>query len=213
MLGVLGVGKGMQVQFIIECFDIFQIFIGDMLCVVVKVEFELGFQVKEVMVIGGLVFDDIIIVLIEEWIQQLDCKNGFLFDGFLCIIFQVEVLKDQGIVIDYVVEIFVDDEEIVSCLFGCCVYEVSGWIYYVKYDLFKVEGKDDEIGEFLVQCEDDKEEIVCKCLKIYYDQMVLLIGYYQDWVVQILEVVFKYVQVVGVGSFDSIWDQILIKLQ
>ncbi|HBC33254.1 MAG TPA: adenylate kinase, partial [Marinobacter adhaerens] len=48
----------------------------------VKAESELGKQVKEVMATGGLVSDDIIIALIEERIQQPDCKNGFLLDGF-----------------------------------------------------------------------------------------------------------------------------------
>ena len=82
MLGAPGAGKGTQAQFITERFEIPQISTGDMLRAAVKAESELGLQVKEVMASGGLVSDDIIIALIEERIQQPDCKNGFLLDGF-----------------------------------------------------------------------------------------------------------------------------------
>jgi len=110
MLGAPGAGKGTQAQFITERFEIPQISTGDMLRAAVKAESDLGKQVKEVMASGGLVSDDIIIALIEERVKQPDCKNGFLLDGFPRTIPQAEALKDQGIVIDYVVEIAVDDE-------------------------------------------------------------------------------------------------------
>ncbi len=153
-----------------------------MLRAAVKAESELGLQVKEVMASGGLVSDDIIIALIEERIQQPDCKNGFLLDGFpRTIPPQAEALKDQGIAIDYVVEISVEDEEIVSRLSGRRVHEGSGRIYHVKYDPPKVEGKDDETGEALIQREDDKEETVRKRLKIYHEQTAPLVGFYQSW--------------------------------
>ncbi len=186
MLGAPGAGKGTQAQFITERFDIPQISTGDMLRAAVKAESELGKQVKEVMATGGLVSDDIIIALIE---------------------------KEQGIAIDYVVEIAVDDEEIVSRLSGRRVHEGSGRIYHVKYDPHKVEGKDDETGEPLVQREDDKEETVRKRLKIYHDQTAPLVGYYQDWASKDPAAAPKYVRVEGVGSLDSIRDQILSELK
>lgn len=94
---------------------------------------------------------------------------------------QAEALKDQGITIDYVVEIAVDDEEIVQRLAGRRVHPASGRIYHVKYDPPKEDGKDDETGEPLVQREDDQEETVRKRLEVYHSQTEPLVGYYQDW--------------------------------
>lgn len=213
MLGAPGAGKGTQAQFITGRFDIPQISTGDMLRAAVKAESDLGKQVKEVMASGGLVSDDIIIALIEERIQKEDCKNGFLLDGFPRTIPQAEALSDQGIAIDYVVEITVADEEIVNRLSGRRVHEGSGRIYHVKFDAPSVEGKDDATGEDLIQREDDKEETVRKRLEIYHQQTAPLIGYYQDLAVKDAARAPRYVQVQGVGSLDDIRAQISDKLK
>ncbi len=212
MLGAPGAGKGTQAKFITERFKIPQISTGDMLRAAVKAESELGKQVKEVMATGGLVSDDIIIALIEERIQRPDCENVFLLDGFTRTSPQAEALKSQGIAIDYVVEIAVDDEEIVSRLSGRRVHEGSGRIYHIRFDPPKVEGKDNETGEPLVQRPDDKEETVRKRLSIYHSQTAPLINYYQDWASKQPESAPKYVHVEGIGSLDSIRNEIMSKL-
>lgn len=213
MLGAPGAGKGTQAQFITERFGIPQISTGDMLRAAVKAESALGKQVKEVMASGALVSDDIIIALIEERVQQPDCKNGFLLDGFPRTIPQAEALKDQGIAIDYVVEIAVDDEEIVSRLSGRRVHEASGRVYHFKYDPPKVEGKDDETGEPLVQRNDDQEDTVRKRLRIYHEQTAPLVNYYQDWASKDAANAPKYVRVEGIGSMEDIKEQILTQLK
>lgn len=209
LLGAPGAGKGTQAQFITEKYDVPQISTGDMLRAAVKAGTPLGLKVKEVMSSGGLVSDETIIQLIEERIKEDDCANGFLFDGFPRTIPQAEALKKQGIVIDAVVEIAVDDEEIVSRLSGRRVHEASGRVYHVTYNPPATEGKDDITGDVLVQREDDKEETVRKRLDVYHSQTAPLIEYYSEWGATGDELAPKYVRVNGIGDMAEIRDQIV----
>ncbi|KZY72445.1 adenylate kinase [Oleiphilus sp. HI0071] len=209
LLGAPGAGKGTQAQFITEKYDVPQISTGDMLRAAVKAGSPLGLKVKEVMASGGLVSDETIIQLIEERIKDEDCANGFLFDGFPRTIPQAEALKKQGIVIDAVVEIAVEDEEIVSRLSGRRVHEASGRVYHLKYNPPATDGKDDITGDALVQREDDKEETVRKRLDVYHSQTAPLIQYYSEWAAAGDDSAPKYVRVEGVGDMSEIRDQIV----
>ncbi|MED5431011.1 MAG: adenylate kinase, partial [Pseudomonadota bacterium] len=180
LLGAPGAGKGTQAQFIKEQFNIPQISTGDMLRAAVKAGTPLGLEAKKVMDAGGLVSDDIILGLVKERIAEDDCANGFLFDGFPRTIPQAQALVEQGVDIDFVVEIDVDDEEIIERLSGRRVHPASGRVYHVKYNPPKEEGKDDETGEELVQRDDDKEETVRKRLEVYQSQTRPLVDFYQD---------------------------------
>jgi len=213
LLGAPGAGKGTQAQFITEKYGVPQISTGDMLRAAVKAGTPLGLKVKEVMASGGLVSDETIIELIQERIQDEDCKDGFLFDGFPRTIPQAEALKKQGIDIDAVVEINVDDEEIVSRLSGRRVHEASGRIYHVKYNPPATEGKDNETGELLIQREDDKEETVRKRLSVYHSQTAPLIDYYSQWADSGEDKAPKYVRVNGVGDMAEIKEQIVAGLE
>lgn len=82
LLGGPGAGKGTQASYIKERYRIPQISTGDMLRAAVKAGTPLGVAAKKVMDTGGLVSDEISLGLVEERIEQPDCANGFLFDGF-----------------------------------------------------------------------------------------------------------------------------------
>ncbi|MFT6311503.1 MAG: adenylate kinase [Porticoccus sp.] len=179
LLGAPGAGKGTQAQFIIEHFNIPQISTGDMLRAAVKAGSELGVKAKAVMDSGGLVSDDIIIGLVKERIQEADCANGFLFDGFPRTIPQAEAMVEASVDIDAVVEIDVDDEAIVARMSGRRVHPGSGRIYHVEYNKPKQAGLDDVTGESLVQREDDQEDTVRHRLSIYHEQTKPLVGFYQ----------------------------------
>ncbi len=179
LLGAPGAGKGTQARFLMEKYNIPQISTGDMLRAAVKAGTELGKQAKEVMDSGALVTDDIIIGLVKERIAEPDCKNGFLFDGFPRTIPQAEALQEQGVAIDAVVEIAVDDEEIVSRLSGRRVHPGSGRVYHVIYNPPKQEGLDDETGEALIQRDDDKEATIRKRLEVYHQQTKPLVDFYK----------------------------------
>lgn len=180
LLGPPGAGKGTQAQFITEKYGIPQISTGDMLRAAVKAESELGLQVKDIMASGGLVSDDLIIALVKERIEQDDCVNGFLFDGFPRTIPQAQALVEADINIQYVIEIAVDDEEIVSRLSGRRVHESSGRVYHIEHNPPRVSGVDDETGEPLIQRDDDQESTVRNRLHIYHEQTKPLVDFYTD---------------------------------
>ena len=209
LLGAPGAGKGTQAQFICEKFAIPQISTGDMLRAAVKAGTELGLKVKEIMETGGLVSDEIIIGLVKERIQQADCANGFLFDGFPRTIPQAQAMLEAGVAIDHVVEIDVADEEIVKRLSGRRVHPGSGRVYHVVYNPPKAEGKDDETGEDLVQRDDDKEETVRKRLAIYHDQTAPLVSFYKQLQAEKGAAAPQYVHVAGVGSLQEITDRVM----
>ena len=98
LLGPPGAGKGTQAQFISEQYAVPQVSTGDMLRAAIKSGSELGLKVKDVMDSGALVSDELIIELVQERIQQADCTNGFLLDGFPRTIPQAQALKDAGAV-------------------------------------------------------------------------------------------------------------------
>ena len=212
LLGAPGAGKGTQAQFICDKFSIPQISTGDMLRAAVKAESPLGLKVKEVMETGGLVSDEIIIALVKERIQQDDCANGFLFDGFPRTIPQAEAMVAEGVDIDNVVEIDVDDEEIVGRLSGRRVHPGSGRVYHTIYNPPAVEGKDNETGEDLIQRDDDQEATVRKRLAIYHDQTKPLVAFYKEFEASNPEKGTRYVHIPGVGDLATITEKVMTAL-
>ena len=208
LLGPPGAGKGTQAAYLMEKYNIPQISTGDMLRAAVKDGTDLGLEAKKFMDAGGLVPDTVIIGLVKERINQDDCSNGFLFDGFPRTIPQANALNDAGVDIDYVIEIDVNDEEIIKRLSGRRVHLESGRTYHVLFNTPKVEGIDDVSGEPLVQRDDDKEETIKKRLEVYHEQTELLIGYYSDLARTLTGHAPKYKKFKGIGSLESIRDQI-----
>src|SRR5476649_412665 len=142
LIGPPGAGKGTQATFIKEKFAIPQISTGDMLRAAVKAGTPLGLTAKKVMDSGALVSDDLIINLVKERLQQKDCANGFLFDGFPRTIPQAQAMRDAGIDLDYVLEIDVPDDEIVQRMSGRRVHPASGRIYHIKFNPPQEAGMD-----------------------------------------------------------------------
>ena len=212
LLGGPGAGKGTQAAYIRDKYHIPQISTGDMLRAAVKQGTPLGLEAKKVMDAGGLVSDDLILGLVKERIAQDDCANGFLFDGFPRTLAQAEALKTQGIGIDAVVEIDVDDQEIIKRMSGRRVHLASGRTYHVVFNPPREDGKDDQTGESLVQRDDDQEEIVRQRLKVYHDQTEPLIGYYSKWAEQGGEDAPRYIRIPGIGRVEEIRDAIFAAL-
>ena len=204
LLGAPGAGKGTQANFIKEKFGIPQISTGDMLRAAVKAGSPLGVQAKGFMDAGELVPDTLIINLVKERLQQPDCANGYLFDGFPRTIPQAEAMKQAGVAIDYVLEIDVPFDEIIVRMSGRRSHPASGRTYHVKFNPPKVEGVDDVTGEPLIQRPDDKEETVRHRLDVYSQQTRPLVDYYATWARTEPEAAPKYRAIAGVGSVDDI---------
>ena len=198
LLGPPGAGKGTQAQFIRERFGIPQISTGDMLRAAIKAGTPLGREAKKVMDAGKLVSDDIIIGLVKERLKQPDCARGYLFDGFPRTIPQAEALKTEGMALDYVLEIDVPDDEIITRMTGRRVHPGSGRVYHVKFNPPKAEGKDDHTGEPLIQRDDDKPDTVKHRLEVYRKQTRPLVDYYKA----LPDV--KYRKISGIGRVDEV---------
>ena len=210
LLGAPGAGKGTQAKYISEKYGIPQISTGDMLRAAVKAKTELGLQVEQVMASGGLVTDDIIIALVKERIQEQDCTSGFLFDGFPRTIPQAQAMIDGSVEIDVVLEIDVPDDEIVKRLSGRRVHLDSGRVYHVEYNPPKLQGKDDETGEDLIQRDDDKEETVRNRLAVYHEQTEPLVNFYTELSFAGNNV--NVIKVNGVASVEEIKSEIIASL-
>ena len=206
LLGAPGAGKGTQAQYICEQYGIPQISTGDMLRAAVKAQSELGKKVEKVMASGGLVTDEIIIALVKARIEEEDCKDGFLFDGFPRTIPQASALLESNILIDVVLEIDVQDDEIVKRLSGRRVHLDSGRVYHILYNPPKNEGFDDVSGEELIQREDDQEETVRNRLKVYHQQTKPLVEYYTQ--LSSLDSNIRVIKINGLAKVDSIKEEI-----
>jgi len=180
LLGAPGAGKGTQAQFLMNKYGIPQISTGDMLRAAIKEGTAMGLAAKQVMDAGQLVSDEIIIGLVKERIAKPDCAKGFLLDGFPRTIPQADAMKDNGVLVDHVIEFDVPDDVIVERMSGRRVHPASGRVYHVTYNPPKVAGKDDVSGEDLVIRDDDKEETVRKRLGVYHEQTEPLVGYYRN---------------------------------
>ncbi len=212
LLGGPGAGKGTQAAFVTEHFSIPQISTGDMLRAAVKVGSALGREAKAVMDAGELVSDELILGLVKERIAAPDCAEGFLFDGFPRTIAQAEALKEQGIGIDYVVEIAVDDDEIIRRMSGRRVHLVSGRTYHIVFNPPKIPGKDDPTGEDLVQRDDDQEAVVKNRLSVYHEQTEPLIAYFRAWQEAGDESAPKCIRIDGIGDVERVRADIIAAL-
>lgn len=204
LIGPPGAGKGTQAAYITQKFAIPQISTGDMLRAAAKAGTSLGRAAKTVMDAGQLVSDEIVIGLLQERLKQSDCARGYLFDGVPRTIPQAEALKRAQVALDYVLEIDVPDEEIITRMGGRRTHPASGRTYHVKFNPPKVEGRDDATGEPLVQREDDRAETVRKRLEVYRAQTRPLVEYYTRWAASGDPRAPKHRKISGIGTVDEI---------
>ena len=210
LLGPPGAGKGTQAEIICKNLSIPHISTGDMLREAIANETDTGKQAKEIMDAGNLVPDEIIINLVKERINEADCKNGYLFDGFPRTIPQADSLEAQEIFLDVVLELTLDDKQIINRMSGRRIHQSSGRSYHLEFNPPKNDGFDDITGEPLMQRDDDKPETVKNRLEVYWEQTNPLIVYYRSKSVQ---TDLKYIEIDGSRAMDEVNSLIKIALE
>ena len=210
LLGPPGSGKGTQAEIISKNLSIPHISTGDMLREAIANETDIGKQAKEIMDAGDLVPDEVIINLVKERINEADCKNGYLFDGFPRTIPQADALDNQEIFLDVVLELTLDDEQIINRMSGRRIHQSSGRSYHLEFNPPKDDGVDDITGEPLIQRDDDKPETVKNRLEVYWEQTNPLIVYYRSKSVQ---TDLKYIEIDGSRSMVEVSSQIKTALE
>jgi adenylate kinase len=183
LLGPPGAGKGTQAAWLKTTYGIPQLSTGDMLREAVAKGTEVGREAKSVMEAGKLVSDDIINRIVAERIDQPDCAQGFILDGFPRTIPQAEaldrMLAERGLELDAVVEIRVDQNALVERISGRFSCAKCGAGYHDTFKPTKVTGVCDVCGgtEF-VRRKDDNAETVRERLVAYEAQTAPLLPYY-----------------------------------
>lgn len=184
-LGPPGSGKGTQSKRMQKAFGLIQLSTGDMLRAAVTEGTEVGLQAKQIMESGKLVPDDIIITMISDRIQENDCKNGFILDGFPRTIAQAEaldvMLAGEKKRIDAVIELKVVDDEMVERISSRFTCGKCGAGYNKLLNPPRQQGVCDECGATnFVFRSDDKAETVAARLKAYHEQTSPLLPYYKQ---------------------------------
>ena len=185
LLGAPGAGKGTVAKMLTKVDGSVQISTGDILRGAVTAGTDLGKEAKGFMDAGDLVPDSLIMNIMEERLQEADCKNGFLLDGFPRTIPQAEaldVLLDKiGEKLDMVVSLEVPRDVIYDRLTTrrTCENTDCQAIYNVKSMPSKVEGICDKCGSKTIQRADETVEAISKRLDTYDEMTSPLAGFYE----------------------------------
>jgi len=184
LIGPPGAGKGTQAKRIDEAFGVVQLSTGALLRASIASKTELGLKAKTLVEAGNLMPDDVVIALVSDRIDQPDCANGFILDGFPRTIAQAEaldvLLREKGLSLDHVIEIKIDADLQVKRLTGRFECGECGEGYHDSYKLPRIEGVCDRCGSSdFIRRADDKEDRVRTRLDIYQQETRPILPYYR----------------------------------
>jgi adenylate kinase len=187
LLGAPGAGKGTVSKKLVEKFNIVQISTGDILRREVNAGSDLGVKAKSFMEAGDLVPDELILDIVEKRLNDDDCKNGFIMDGFPRTVAQAEgfssLLERNSLKIDGIIELQLDDDIVIRRLTSrrTCSNPECQAIFNVISNPPKVEGVCDKCGSELIQRSDENEETIKTRLETYYTKTEPLVTFYSGY--------------------------------
>ena len=181
-MGPPGAGKGTLAKQLKEALNLVHISTGDMFRDAIKAETKLGLLAANYINRGDLVPDEVTIGIVEERLQEDDCKNGFLLDGFPRTMAQAEAfdafLNSNNIKLDAALNVDVDASILIRRMVGRRVCKTCGATYHVEFNPSKKEGVCDNCGSPLIQRPDDTEETAVNRLETYDAQTAPLLDFY-----------------------------------
>lgn len=186
MLGKPGSGKGTVGKMLSEELGIIHISSGELFRSYVKKVGKIGEKIESYISKGNLVPDELAIKLVEKRLEEPDCKNGVILDGFPRTIVQAKALDDflskHNNKIDIAVELELSDKDIIDRIVKrrVCSNNECREIYNLEFKKPKQEEICDKCGSKLIQREDDKIETVEKRLKTYHETSEKLVEYYKN---------------------------------
>lgn len=184
LLGAPGSGKGTQAKLLVDKLNIPQISTGDLLRAAVEAQTPLGRQAKAIMDAGQLVPNDLVLGLIRERLNNPDCRNGFILDGFPRNLEQAEeldrLLDSLSMPIQKSILIDVDFDILMQRLTGRLTCEDCGAVYNIFTNPPTMEDECDKCGGNLHHRSDDNEETIGKRLRVYETQTQPVADYYRQ---------------------------------
>jgi adenylate kinase len=158
LFGPPGAGKGTQAARLTQKHGLAHLSTGDMLRAAVAAGTPVGKEAEAIMASGKLVSDALICNVVADRIEEPDCRNGFILDGFPRTLAQAEaldtMLASKGKTIDAVIEIKVDEAELIR----------------------RIEGRAAETGGARA---DDNVETLKKRLEVYRAQTAPVLPFYE----------------------------------
>lgn len=182
LVGAQGSGKGTQAVLLSQILGVPHIASGDLFRKAIDEKTELGMKAKAYIDRGELVPDDLTVTMVVKRLEEPDCSQGVLFDGFPRTVAQAEVL-DKGLQevkkqIDLAIYLQVPREELLRRLSGRYICRANQHVYNINSHPPKVAGICDIDGSELYQRSDDTGEAVQKRLDIFFNETIRLLDYY-----------------------------------
>ena len=184
LLGPPGAGKGTQAKILVAERGMVQLSTGDMLRAVRASGSELGERFGELMDRGDLIPDDMIIEMIDARLDEPDCRNGAIFDGFPRTSGQAAALDDmlerKNLPLRAVIEMTVDEDALVERITGRYSCENCGAGYHEAFQRPAVEGVCDACGHTSFKRRpDDNAQTVRDRLTVYRRDTAPIIPHYE----------------------------------
>lgn len=184
LLGAPGAGKGTQAEMLREWLPLPCVSTGDLFRAALDARTELGLEAKAYMDRGELVPDEVTIAMVEERLNQPDCTEGVILDGFPRTVAQAgaldRILAAMDRQVDIVPYVVVSTETLLKRLGGRWTCADCAATYHEEYSPEKVKGMCDQCGGRLYQREDDTPEVQLRRIEVYADQTASLVEYYRE---------------------------------